>query len=225
MTLRRLASWSVAAAAALSMPVANAAFVTYLLDQTNGEPSLTDSVSYAQVRIDDDTPGRITFSVSALSSLSSLAGGQFGLQQFGFNVIGVSGLSDASGSNAQWSLPLGWVAEVAPPPNQLDGFGRFDVAITGSGSNRQSPLQFQLIGTGLALSSFADASTGGAGQGNVYFAAHIAGFNGPGGVSSAFFGGSTSVPPSAVPLPNTALLLAAGLCAMFIGARRRQSLR
>lgn len=201
-------------------PQAQAAFVTYVLDQTNGNPTLADGVSYAQLRIDDNTAGRLTFTITVLPTLSGLATSNFGLQQFGFNVLGTNPLQDASGSNAQWFLPTGWSANVAPPPNQLDGFGRFEVSVSTTGSNRLAPLQFQLIGTGLTLSSFNELSTGTAGEGNVRFAAHIAGFDAGGGLTSAYFGGS-NLAPSPVPLPSVALFVPAWLAVAGVLARRR----
>jgi hypothetical protein len=134
-------------------------------------------------------------------------------------VIGSNPLNDASSSNAQWTLPTSWAALVAPPPNQLDGFGRFEVSVEGVGSARLPSLQFQLKNTGLTLASFAVASSGTAGQGNVYFAAHIAGFDAGGGVTSAYFGGSAPA-PAAVPLPNVALLLPVWLLGLRLWSKR-----
>jgi hypothetical protein len=109
---------------------------------------------------------------------------------------------------------------VAPPQKQLDGFGRFEVSVQTTGSGRLAPWQFQLIGTGLTLSSFNELSSGNAGEGNVRFAAHITGFNAGGGLTSAYFGGS-NIAPSPVPLPSMALFVPAWLAAGAFIARRR----
>lgn len=185
---------------------ANAAFVSYFLDQSN---ALSDGVNYAQVTIDDnDTADRLTFTVSPLAALTSSAGANFGIQEFGFNVVGSTNpLADASGTNAQWGLPAGWSARVSPPPNQLDGFGQFEVSVSTTGSGRLSPLSFSLFNTGLTLGSFAEFSTNIAAQGNRYFAAHITGFDAS-GATSAYFGGSTLTP---VPLPAAFWLFASAL--------------
>lgn len=203
---------------------AGAAFVTYDLNRTNGEPDLLDGVQYAQVRIDDSAPGQLDFIVTPAAVLSSLAVSTFGIQTFGFNVVGINPLTDASGSNAQWTLPSGWTVNVAPPPNQQDGFGRFEVMLSGGGSNRQAPLIFSIKGTSLTLASFAELSTGSSvTQGAAYFAAHIAGFDGPGGVSSAFFAGSDPGAPANVPLPAAAgLLVGGGVLLGALGRRRRR---
>ena len=204
--------------AVLAGSPAHAAFVSYFLNQTNANPTLADGVNYAQVTIDDNTANALTFTVSLLNPLTSIAGTNFGIQEFGFNVVGTNPLLDAAGSNFQWTLPSGWSANLAPPPNQLDGFGRFELALSTTGQGRQSPLSFALLNTGLTLNSFTEVSTNTAGEGNVFFAAHIAGFDAGGGVTSAYFGGSQV---AAVPLPATLPLLFAGLGMMgWLGRRR-----
>lgn len=194
---------------------AHAAFVSYVLDQSN---ALSDGVHYAQVMIDDHgTADRLTFTVSPLAALTSIAGANFGIQEFGFNVVGSANpLADASGTNAQWVLPAGWSARVSPPPNQLDGFGRFEVSVSATGSDRLSPLSFNLFNTGLTLGSFAEVSTNVAAQGNVYFATHVTGFDAS-GVTSAYFGGSTLTP---VPLPAASWLFASVLGGFGLMRRR-----
>jgi len=214
---------------------AQAGAVTYLLDQSNVDSALPDRTPYATVRIDDSTPGQLTFTVTLLPALTGLAGTNFGLQSLDLNVLGtVMPLADAGGSNAQWTLPSGWAALVAPPPNQADGFGKFEVEVAATGSNRASPLVFSIstAGTSLGLYSFAEASTGNAAQGSVYFAVHVAGFSasngscgggygtsGSGGcttVTSGYFGGSSLAP---VPLPAGLPLLLGGLA--LLGRQRR----
>src|SRR5215467_13783357 len=196
---------------------AHAAFVSYSLNQSNLNPTLPDGVGYARVTIDDNTANTIMFTVTPLGPLTSLAGQNFGIQDFGFNVTGVNPLADASSSNAQWTLPSGWSANVAPPPNQLNGFGRFDVGVSTTGPTRLAPLVFQLIGTGLGISSFEKLSTDGATEGNAFFSAHIAGFTTVAGDTGGFFGGSV---PSAVPLPAAGMLFPAGLALLGFARRR-----
>jgi hypothetical protein len=185
--------------------------VSYFLDQANAGAGLSDGVNYARIDIDDNTANQIRFSVTLLNPVTQYQATNFGLQEFTFNVVGAGAgpLTDATGSNAQWTLPSGWVADVAPPPNQADGFGRFDVSINTTGSGRLSPLTFALLGSGLTLASFQEASTNGNGEGNVFFAAHITGYNVPAnGATSGYFGGSTL---SAVPLPAALPLLLSGM--------------
>jgi hypothetical protein len=198
---------------------ADAAMVSYFLTDTNVNPTLADGVNYARVDIDDDTPNRITFNVTLLGPLTSIQATNFGIQEFAFNVLGANPLLDApSGTNAQWLLPSTWTAAVAPPPNQADGFGRFEVSVQTQGGGRITPLSFALIGTGLGLGSFAELSGDPAGEGNVLFGAHVAGFD-ANGVTSAYFGGSAAM---LVPLPATLPLIFSGLAALGgLGYRRR----
>jgi hypothetical protein len=186
-----------------------AASISYVLDQTNIDSgSIVDGVTYGSVTIDDNTPNSLRFTVYLMGPLTWIAGSNFGIDNFAFNVLGANPLQDSGSIAGQWTLPSGWASNVAPPPNQSDGFGRFDVAVDGTGANRQTMLVFSLNNTALNLYSFAEASTNNAGQGNVFFSAHIAGINGPNGTTSGYFGGSTLVPvplPAALPLFLSAL--------------------
>lgn len=203
----------------LAAAQAQSATVSYYLDQTNASPGLADGVPYAQVSIDDDTAGAITFTISALSPLTSVGGSGFGFSSFGFNVVGSGAgpLSDASGSNAQWALPNGWSVSVAPPNNKLDGFGRFDVDVRGSGSALPS-FTFALKGTSLTLASFQELATGNVTQGPAYFAAHVVGLQTVSG-GGAYFGGMAPVVP--VPLPAPLALLALGVVSVLGSTPRR----
>src|SRR5262245_43477071 len=111
---RHVGSVAIAALASLAAP-AEAAMVSYMLNQTNLNPTLADGVNYARVDIDDNTPNRITFNVTLLGPLTSIAGTNLGIQEFALNVIGHTAeaplLADSSGDNAQWDLPAGWKAE------------------------------------------------------------------------------------------------------------------
>lgn len=209
--------------ASLALDV-RAAAVGYMLNQTNGHPGLSDGVNYANVVIDDNTANTLTFTVTLLPPLTSIAGSNFGLQEFGFNVVGTHLLVDAAATNSQWTLPASWQANVAPPPNQMDGFGRFEVSVGSSGSARLSPLVFSLKNTSLSLASFAELSSNTAAQGNVFFAAHIAGFTAPGALTSAYFGGSLGFDPASaiVPLPAAVWMLGMGLTALAGVARHRR---
>jgi hypothetical protein len=205
----------------LAAAPAQAAFVTYYLNQSNILP-LPDGVDYATVKIDDlGTTHTLRFTVSLLAPLTTIAAANFGIQQFGFNVAGtpLTTLADTAVSNGQWTIPAGWSVAVAPPPNQLDGFGRFEASIGTTGSARLSPLTFDLLNTGLSIGSFAENSTNTAGEGNTFFAAHVAGFS-AGTDTSAYFGGS-SLAPTAVPLPASLPMLFAGIGLMGWMGRRR----
>jgi hypothetical protein len=116
----------------------------------------------------------------------------FGIQEFGFNYQNVTSAANT------WtlSLPTGWSQSV----NQyLDSFGIFKVEESGTGNTRKDPLVFTItlptVSEAVA-SNFAVLSTGPAGDGHVFFAAHIAGFTQTGypGVTSHWVGGLTPIP-------------------------------
>ncbi len=187
-----------AAAVLLASGAVNAASVSYYLDQSNTEGTWPDGVNYLQVTISDSiaNPGDIEFLVTPLTSLTSTAGSNFGIQRFGFNTGGAGNALTA----ANVIDPVGW----STSSGNLDGFGSFEVSESGTGSNRQNPLFFRITGIGGdSPADYAVAGSGGA-QGTYFFAAHVAGMDvGPG---SAFFGGNAVVPvPAAAWLFGSAL--------------------
>jgi hypothetical protein len=193
-----------------------AASVSYYLDQSNlSTGPLVDGTNYLKVTIDDQgSPGLINFTVQTLPALNSIAGSNFGIQTFALNtLIDTSTLPDSAIVN----LPSGWSGNVVPPPNTIDGFGMFDISVDNGGSNRLTTLTFSINFAGDTISDYLDLSSGSASQGNVFFAAHVGGFDDGAGNTSAFFGG-----PTAVPLPAAAWLFGSGLFGLVALARRRR---
>lgn len=200
-----------------------AASVSYFLDQSN---KLSDGINYLKVTIADGAEGSVDFTVEALQPLLDLAGDNFGIQKFGFNILG----GVAAEADDVSDLPENWRARNG---GRMDGFGLYDVTLKAKGKNTQDPLTFSIDGVTLdTILSYVDLSTGRAPQGFSLFAAQVTGFNfgncdsgggdkkGPTSVKkgkcthSAYFGGVTqagNVPaPPAVWLLGTAV---AGLVA------------
>lgn len=146
-----------------------AASVSYYLDQSN---QLADGVNYLRVTISDERlPGVIDFTVEALQPLLDLAGNHFGIQKFAFNILDGVG-AEASDVNA---LPEHWWVRNG---GRMDGFGRYDITLQGTGNSRQDPLTFSITGVDLdTIQSYVDLSTGLSPQGFSLFAVHVAGFN------------------------------------------------
>jgi hypothetical protein len=185
---KRIAIAAVLTSGVLGAGSLQAASVSYDLTLSNdGTGNIPDGASYASVTIDDTGgTGLINFTVTILDSiLTDNAGDNFGLQDFGFNVLtpgDATGLVTADITN----LPTDWIADVSfTPPNSggtaMDGFGKFDVAVDNTGTTRLDPLTFS-IDLGLDQTATDDifdyiaASVLGSGDGP-FFAAHIVGFN------------------------------------------------
>jgi len=200
-------------AALLVAGAANALSESYYLDRTNIDGYLADGPDYLKVTLADDGTD-ILVTVEILSPLLDIADANFGIQSFVFNSTNT--LTEANIDLT--GLPGVWAANVPPPPNQADGFGRFYVEVADTGMARQAPtLSFRIIFDGDQIGDYALLSTMDASEGHAYFAAHVAGFadQNPGGepVASGWFGG--------VPEPSTALLLLGGLSGLVVWRRRR----
>jgi hypothetical protein len=207
----------------LAGAAANAASVSYFIDQTNGGPQLANDVNYLQVTVSDAAFGAdanaIRFDVTILPALTGIADSNFGIQSFGFN----TSLATPTVLGAIAGLPSGWSTD---SDSNQGPFGNFELAVSGTGGNRQDPtLTFYVTGiAGDLVTDYAALSNGNAGAGNEFFAGHVAGFldqdPGAGELTSAYFGGS-----QAVPVPATAWLFMTGIVALAGRARRRFSRR
>jgi hypothetical protein len=215
---KALATSALVAMTIASAGTANAASVTYHLDQSN---ILADGIAYLKVTISDSmvNTGDIDFKVETTSAFT--AGTNFGVQAFGFNPSVAITSANIYNLNSKWKVGSG----------NLGGFGSFAVAEDGTGSSRQSPLTFSVHFAGDSINSYANSSTGSAGSwvgdGKPYFAAHVAGFtsnvyDSSGMVTSDWFAGNTTALPSHVPVPTAAWLLASGLIGLVGVARHKK---
>ena len=188
---------------------AEAATVQYMLDQSN---TLEDDIDYLLVTISDNQPGQLDFMVEAQSALSDMAGGNFGIASFGFNLDSAIDLS-----SDDFLLPDKWKVQFNKGMSEA---GKFDVRLLGTGQARQDPLQFSVLG--LELENIIPG-----------FASHVAGFEmdycGIEGhhhgfrkeISSAFFYGDRQV--TAVPVPAAFWLFGSGVLLLGRVATRRRS--
>ncbi len=215
--LPKLLALAACLASTLSAP-AQAATLSYVLDESNAAAGLPSDSGYLRVSLADRGDGAIEVTVTILEPLLDLAGPNFGLHSFGFNSdTQVLGSANISG------LPSGW--SVTTNRNQ-NGFGRFDLVVRARGGSRVSPtLSFAIVGPGdHSVFDYVAWSDGHADEENRWFAAHVAGFEtepGPLGepLTSAFFAPSRAV----IPAPPAAWLFAAAIGVLGL-ARRGRSL-
>lgn len=211
---------SVLAATLLVAAPARAASISYILDQSN-VAGLPDGVKYMQVTIADGADGAVDFTVEPLEALLDRAGDQFDIRAFAFNVAdGVAVSSDNI-----TGLPENYDARGTA---RMDGFGRFDIGLFGTGPERFESLKFSIVDVeGDTPFTYVDLSTGNAGNGNTAFAARVRDLVEetvcnpdrkctPHAIPSAFIGGGDPVP-----LPATAWLFLTGIAAAVARARRR----
>lgn len=184
----------------------------FLLDRSD---RLADGPGYLQVTIEDGADGAIDFTLQALAPLVARAGDRLEIRAFAFNVA--EGL-DISTANVA-GLPQGWSARGT---SRLDGFGRFDVTLIGTGPERRDSLQFSIVGIeGDSPLSYAIPSTGNAGEDNAAFAVRVRDLLAatecdpdrkctPRAIPTAFIGGGSEVPlPAGGWLALTAVMAAA----------------
>ncbi len=195
---------------------AQAASVSYYLDNSNVTTQFPNGNNYLKVTIAEGVSGNIDFTVKALSPL--LAGGV--IDSFGFN-------STKAIYSSNISAPSGWT--YSANKNQ-DGFGKFTSTLSATQNSGAESLTFSIISiNGDTVYDYVHPSTGTAASSsgvNLDFAAHVIRLNtADPQVTSSWFAGSTnaSLPPNAVPVPAAAWLLGSGLIGLVGVSRRKTS--
>ncbi|MHB8534051.1 MAG: hypothetical protein ACYDBW_01230 [Sulfuricaulis sp.] len=212
---------------------AQAASVSYYLDQSNNLPNGTD---YLKVSIDNEgASGAINFHIQALDPLTGLACDNSGILKFGFNSAVELDKSNILG------LPDGWMIK---HDKKMGKFGTFENVLIGKKWESQDSLSFSIFGIdGDSISSYANSH--GAGDG-AFFSAYVGGIkrdkhigdddwseNGHGErewhgddcrrcTKGAYFGGGQLAP---VPVPGAVWLFSSGLIGLLGLARRGQAHR
>ena len=202
--------------------VANAATVSYFLDQSN---ELADGPRYAEVTLSDDAvDGDIDITVTVNEAMFDIVGAtNFGMQTFSFNydITGLDGTASIDDID-----PIAWL--VTNTNGSVSEFGKFDFDLSGDGSSRTTTLSFSITGVvDDTVDNYIVSNND-----NPYFASHIAGFNdtaciteeGEGLCNSAYFAGSSTdrgLEPPAVPIPAAAWLFGSGLIGLVGVARRK----
>lgn len=193
----------------------------YVMDRSDHLP---DGVGYLQVTIADGADGAIDFTVTPTQALLDRAGGDMEIRSFALNVAPELNLTAANFVG----LPDKWSARGT---TRLDGFGRFDFTLMGTGPGRIDTLTFSIVGIeGDTPLSYVNLSTGNAKEGNSFFAARIRDLLGdrpcgPGGtctsraIPTAFVGLVGETAP--IPLPTAAWLIAPGLGLLAPWVKRR----
>jgi hypothetical protein len=213
---------------------AHAASVSFFLDQSN---TLPDGTNYLSVMLTENDTGGVDFLVQTLDPLNNMAGSHFGIQKFGFSfadgTLGeISGLQDHKyhkhgrqeeyfGKHKAWDaisdLPDHWSVQ---NNKSMDGFGKFDIRLAGTGRSRTDSLSFTV--DNVTLNDF-----------DSLFSAQVAGFEwcniddkrrswcgGKDCITSAYFAGS--MPVSQVPVPGALWLFGSGLAGLLGLASRRK---
>jgi hypothetical protein len=224
----------VAGALMLASLPAHAASVSFFLDQSN---TLPDGTNYLSVMLTENDTGGVDFLVQTLDPLNNMAGSHFGIQKFGFSFADgawgeIGGLFDYKyhkhgrheenfGKHKTWGaindLPDHWSVQ---NNKRMDGFGKFDIRLAGTGRSRTDSLSFTV--NNVSLDDFGSL-----------FSAQVAGFewcniddkrrSGCGGkdcITSAYFAGS--MPVSQVPVPGALWLFGSGLAGLLGLASRRK---
>lgn len=209
---------ALAAGCVIAMCSPASAAITYYFNQANAGLGLPDGFNYGSVEIkagaaDGLAAGTVTFTLTVNPARpGDLVG------SFYFNTSLSLSPGQITSNIADWNP--------AADAEQADGFGNFDWGLGGQNATRVSTAVITV--TGLAAgqdntANFAFLSTGGAGEGQAYFASHL--FPGGGG-ATGYMGSTTTTPPPerdpppGLPEPTSLAIWALGMVAAGIGARR-----
>ncbi len=121
----------VAVTAALAVPSASQAGMTYRFTQTNIESTLPDGGNYGTIKLDDHVSDATVASGSVRFIFDRNPARDIGTVKDRYSEIGINSSLDHSVLLAAgWSAPTNWARVI---PNKMDGFGYFDIGFVGNG--------------------------------------------------------------------------------------------